>query len=171
MNVEKNIIDSRYDIAQKQLNELLESNIHNSLDKVIIYTSYVNLYCNLQQYDKALQYSNLSKEISDKTPYKLDDAYTNYSFAKIYLLNQVYEKTISHANKTLGFLKDYPDEYKLYSDTYLLMSITHSRLGNFSEEFKFYTEKGLKYAQKSKSAINLIALYSTITSIPVVHFK
>ena len=171
MNVEKNIIDSRYDAAQKQLNELLENNVHNSLDRVIIYTSFVNLYCNLEQYDKALQYSNLSKEISDKTPDKLDDAYTNYSFAKIYLLNQVYDKTITHANKTLGFLKNHPDEYKLYSDTYLLMSITHSRLGNYNEEFKFYVEKGLKYAQKSKSAINLIALYSTITSMYLANYE
>ncbi|WP_282630656.1 transcriptional regulator [Empedobacter sedimenti] len=162
MNIEKNIIDSKHEEAEKELNTLLKSNSDNSFNTVIIYTYYVNMYCSLLQYDKALEFSNLSKEISDKTPDKLDDAYTNYSFTKIYLLNQVYDKTIKHANLTLQILKNYPKEYKLYADTYSLMTISHSRMGTYNDQYKIYAEQALKYSEKTNNPINMVASYSAV---------
>ncbi|MGV0966324.1 hypothetical protein [Empedobacter falsenii] len=137
-NIEKNTIDGKFNDAEEELNILLKRNNDNQLNKVIIYINFVNLYANKDDYDNALKYANLAKEIADKTVDKLDDSYTSYAFAKLYLLNSMYDKTIYYSNNALKSLTNYPNENILRSKIYLLMSMTHSRTGVFSEEYNNY---------------------------------
>ena len=165
LNVEKNVIDSKFSEAKSELDQLLLENKSNDLNKVKIYVSYVDQFSNQNNFEKALYYSNLSKEISDRTTIKLDDAYTNFAFSKIYLINQLYDKTIYYANLSIKNLTDYPNEYLLYSKLYITMSITHSRNGIYSDEYKNYTEKALQYALKSNESLQLVSAYSATTLI------
>ncbi|WP_291118345.1 hypothetical protein [Empedobacter sp. UBA7248] len=162
-NIEKNTIDGKFNDAEEELNVLLKRNNDNQLNKVIIYINFVNLYANKDDYDNALKYANLAKEIADKTVDKLDDSYTSYAFAKLYLLNSMYDKTIYYSNNALKSLTNYPNENILRSKIYLLMSMTHSRTGVFSEEYNNYITKALFYARKSKSLLELLSAYSATT--------
>ena len=51
--------------------------------------------------EKAYNYAESSKEIAAYTSDKLDDAYNLESFARIYLNNQLPEKTVEFANEAL----------------------------------------------------------------------
>ena len=104
LKVENLIIDGDYNNATNSLNKLLEENSNQQLNKVIIYINYVNLYANRSDFKNALKYTNLAKEISDKTTDKLDDVYTLYALAKLQIISQQYDKTIYYSNKALKIL-------------------------------------------------------------------
>ncbi|WP_413533775.1 hypothetical protein [Empedobacter brevis] len=156
-NIEKNTIDGQFDVAEKELNVLLKQNNNNQLNKVIIYINFVNLYANENDYNNALKYANLAKEIADKTPNKLDDSYTSYAFAKLYLQNSMYDKTVYFSNEALKTLKKYPNENTLRAKIYLLLSTIHSRTGVYSEEYNNYISKAVFYAKESNSPMELLA--------------
>ena len=162
-NVEKNTIDGKFDEALKELDALYKKNKSNSLNTVMIYGSYVNVYSNKKEFEKAFYYSSLAKDISDKTPDKLDDAHTLHAFAKIYLINQLYDKTISYSNKALNILKKFPDEHLLKSRLYSLMSLTHSRTNVYSEEYKNYVLEAVSHAQQQKEPLQLLGAYTEAT--------
>ena len=162
-NIQKNLVDGNLNLVETDLNNLLSRNNTNQLNKVIIYTSYVNLYAAKDDYSNALKYANLAKEISDKTDDQLDDCYTSFSFARLYLLNSMYDKTIYHSNEALKKLTKYPNENNLRSKIYQVMGLTHSRTGIYSEEYDNYINKALFYAIKSKSILELLNAYSANT--------
>ena len=113
LKVENLIIDGDYNNATNSLNKLLEENSNQQLNKIIIYINYVNLYANRNDFKNALKYTNLAKEISDKTTDKLDDVYTLYALAKLQIISQQYDKTIYYSNKALKILNGYSEEYLL----------------------------------------------------------
>ncbi|MBO6213403.1 tetratricopeptide repeat protein, partial [Algoriella sp.] len=162
-SVERNTVDGKYDEALKELDALYKKNKSNSLNTVMIYGSYVNVYSNKKEFEKAFYYSSLAKDISDKTPDKLDDAYTLHAFAKIYLINQLYDKTISYSNKALNILKKFPNEHLLKSRLYLLMSLTHSRTNVYSEEYKNYVLEAVSQAQQQKEPLQHLGAYTEAT--------
>ncbi|MGV0846175.1 hypothetical protein ACTS9T_06240 [Empedobacter falsenii] len=160
LKVENLIIDGDYNNATNSLNKLLEENSNQQLNKVIIYINYVNLYANRSDFKNALKYTNLAKEISDKTTDKLDDVYTLYALAKLQIISQQYDKTIYYSNKALKILNGYSEEYLLKSKIYQLMSVVHSYNGIYSEEYENYINKAFYYAKKSGSISELISVYS-----------
>lgn len=160
ITIKKDITDSKFDVAKQKLDQLLRDNQNNSLNKVKIYTSYSSLFSSQNNFSDAFYYTNLSKQISEKTETKLDDAYTNYSFSMIYTNNQEYDKTIEFANLALKNLKKYPSENILYVNIYLIMAYTHSTNGIYSEQYENYIQNALAYAIKSNDPILLESAHS-----------
>lgn len=160
--VENDVLDSKFDSAEEKLNKLLSNNKNNELNTVKIYIEFVNLYSTKNDFDKALYYCNLSRAISDKSNDKLDDAFTLLGFAKIYLINQLYDKTIKNANEALVILKQYPNENLLLAKIYLSLCSTHSRSGIYSEDYKNYALKAFEYVQKSQNPTQIINTYAEL---------
>ena len=163
MQIEIDILDNNFDKAKTKLDSLLSESKDNPLNTVIVYKKYIKYYSNQNDFEKALNLANLSKQVSDKTADKLDDAYTNYSYAQIYLINQLYDKTIAYSNKALDDLKTYPNQYLLYSEIYSLLGITHSRSGIYSDEYKNYVLTSLNYALKSKDVTQIITAQTAVS--------
>jgi tetratricopeptide (TPR) repeat protein len=169
--IEKNILDNNFEQAEKDLQKLLILNKDNTLNTVKIYVYYVDLYYYQNDFKKALSYANLSKELSDRTEEKLDDAYTFYSFAKIYEINQLYDKTIAYSNDALKILNHYNSESLLSSKIYSTMSNIHMRLGIYNDEFKEYVDKAVYFANKSKNQLQIINANSLETVMYIIKYN
>lgn len=165
------IIDEKYEQAEQLLTQALKSKTESTQFKVRVYSNLVMLYITDNNIDKALHYANALKTISSKTNDKLDDAYTNYCFGRIYLLNDLSEKTLFFANEGLKILEKYPNENYLRSELYRIISLSYSRQGEYTEEYRNYLNKELNAIEKTNSYFDINIVYADAVSFYVLAYN
>ncbi|SKB74131.1 hypothetical protein SAMN05660477_00936 [Soonwooa buanensis] len=156
------IVDNKFEEAQKAINKELEAYPTDQLYQVKLYSNFVMLYLYDNNFDKALEYANLIKKIAVQTPDKLDDAYASYCFGRIYLINNLYEKTIYFANEGLKTLEKTTTDNYLKSELYRIITLSYNRQGEYNEEYKSYVLKQLYYIEKTKLDFDINATYTDV---------
>ncbi|WP_300672179.1 hypothetical protein [Soonwooa sp.] len=163
------IVDEKYAEAEKILTNALDEQITDNDFKVKIYSNLVMLYVISNNFDKAFYYGNLLKNLADNSKDKLDDAYSNYCFARIYLANKFPEKTIYFANVALKILEKYPAENYLKSELYRIISRSYVMQGENIESYRDYILKQIYYIDKTNldldkniSYTDAVVMYSSI---------
>ncbi|MGV0936205.1 tetratricopeptide repeat protein [Empedobacter falsenii] len=165
--IELLFVDEKFDQAEKELLKAEKLYGNDDLNKVKIFARFSMLYLLENKIEKAYNYAESSKEIAAYTSDKLDDAYNLESFARIYLNNQLPEKTVEFANEALKILDKYPKEYFLKSRIYSLLTMMHTRNGVYSVEYENYMNEALKNALLSK---NPLQIYNSLTEKSLVSY-
>ena len=165
--IELLFVDEKFDQAEKELLKAEKLYGNDDLNKVKILARFSMLYLLENKIEKAYNYAESSKEIAAYTSDKLDDAYNLESFARIYLNNQLPEKTVEFANEALKILDKYPKEYFLKSRIYSLLTMMHTRNGVYSVEYENYMNNALKNALLSK---NPLQIYNSLTEKSLVSY-
>ena len=165
------IVDEKFDEAEKILNQSLKNVGNNASLQIRIYNNYVMLYVVNNDFDKALHYANLIKASASKTGDKLDDAYSNFCFARIYLMNNLYDQTILYANKALKDLENKPEENFLKSDIYRIIATCYARQGEYTDEYKNYVLKQLYYIEKTNSVFDIYVTYTDLTVMYTANYE
>ena len=166
-SVEFLFVDEKFPEAETKLKDLEKKYADNKLNSVKINVRFAMLYGLLNEYTKTFQYANLAQKIANSTPEKLDDAYSLEAFARIYLNNQLPEKTVELANQALKILESYPKEYFLKSRVYSLLTMMHTRNGVYSKEYENYMNNALENAQLSK---NPLQIFNSLTEKSIVSY-
>lgn len=154
------LVDQKYAEAENLLTNELKNKPNNTELKVNIYTNFVMLYVLSDNFDKALYYSNLIKNIATTTQNPLTEAYANYCFARIYLLNNFPEKSVLFANKALEILKKYPNENYLKSELYRIISKSYITENEYSEKYKDYVLQEVEYIEKTNLYFDINVAYT-----------
>lgn len=154
------VVDERYAEAQKFLTDIIDKKNITDTTKVQVYSSFVMLYVNSNDFEKALSYANMIKEFADENENELFTAYADYCFGRIYLMNDLPEKTLAHTRKALKILQGYPEENYLKSELHRILGVMYSREADFNDKYRTNVLQQLYYVQKTNSLFDINSSYT-----------